>query len=158
MNRTLRRSGALAAPLAVAATMALPMAAQARPTPLSAQLAEVRAATTSYHDVDAAIADGFTPTVHCVDSEDGAMGYHYVNLARVFDGAIVPTEPEVLLYAPQSDGTPRLVGIEYLSLTPTSLFRQEFEPGPGGTVALHAWIWQANPAGMFAGFNPNVSC
>jgi hypothetical protein len=23
---------------------------------------------------------------------------------------------------------------------------------------LHAWVWQANPAGMFAAWNPTVSC
>ncbi len=23
---------------------------------------------------------------------------------------------------------------------------------------LHAWIWQGNPAGMFAEFAPNLSC
>ena len=23
---------------------------------------------------------------------------------------------------------------------------------------LHVWVWQANPAGIFAPFNPNVSC
>jgi hypothetical protein len=24
--------------------------------------------------------------------------------------------------------------------------------------ALHAWVWQDNPAGTFAPFNPDVSC
>lgn len=23
---------------------------------------------------------------------------------------------------------------------------------------LHAWIWKANPSGMFAAWNPNVTC
>ncbi len=23
---------------------------------------------------------------------------------------------------------------------------------------LHVWLWQANPAGIFAPFNPNVRC
>ena len=24
--------------------------------------------------------------------------------------------------------------------------------------ALHVWLWKSNPAGLFAPFNPNVSC
>jgi hypothetical protein len=156
MRRFLHRCTTLAAALTAASLLASPAAANDRP--IGAQLAGVRSATAAYHDVDAAIADGFAPTDHCVAGPDGAMGYHYINLARVFDGRLDPAEPEVLLYAPQADGTPRLVGVEYLSLTPTSLLGVELEPGPGGTFALHAWVWQANPSGVFAGFNPTLSC
>jgi hypothetical protein len=104
MNLPLPRIGALATALIVAATLAAP--ASAAPSPLGSRLAEVRAATVAYHDVAAAIADGFEPTDHCVGDTDGAMGFHYVNLARVLDGRIDPAEPEVLLYAPRPDGTP----------------------------------------------------
>ncbi|MGH2385699.1 MAG: hypothetical protein ACRDGB_11715, partial [Candidatus Limnocylindria bacterium] len=24
--------------------------------------------------------------------------------------------------------------------------------------ALHAWIWKENPSGLYAGFNPEVTC
>ncbi|MDT8305926.1 MAG: hypothetical protein RRC07_08325 [Anaerolineae bacterium] len=27
-----------------------------------------------------------------------------------------------------------------------------------GVYVLHAWIWLGNPAGVFADWNPNVSC
>ena len=27
-----------------------------------------------------------------------------------------------------------------------------------GFYTLHAWIWQYNPAGLFAHWNPNVTC
>jgi hypothetical protein len=30
-------------------------------------------------------------------------------------------------------------------------------PGPGFYI-LHAWIWQTNPSGMFAHWNPEVTC
>lgn len=156
MNRTHRRSGALVLAAVALTVVAAPTASAAGS--IQAELAEVRRATVGYHDVEAAVADGYTPTDICVEGPGGAMGYHYMHWPRVFDGQLDPTEPEVLLYAPQADGTPRLVGVEYLSLTETSLFGQAFEPGPGGSFALHAWIWQGNPDGMFAGLNPTVSC
>ncbi|MFP4634231.1 MAG: hypothetical protein ACLFRD_00080 [Nitriliruptoraceae bacterium] len=72
---------------------------------LGAELAEVRAATARYHDVETALADGFVPPPdgHCVYSETGAMGYHYVNFGRVPapTGELDPTQPQALLYAPQ---------------------------------------------------------
>ena len=46
-----------------------------------------------------------------------------------------------------------------------ALFGQPFngpmaghEPGMPWHWDLHVWIWQANPAGMFAQFNPSLSC
>jgi hypothetical protein len=128
---------------------------------IGAELAQVRAATARYHDVEAALADGFAPPPdgHCVDGPDGAMGYHYVHMGRV--GQLDPTLPQVLLYAPRPDGGLRLVGVEYLSPTGGELFGQpfrDFSPPFGDDTALHVWLWQANPAGMFASFNPNVRC
>ncbi|MEX2549894.1 MAG: hypothetical protein WD638_06695, partial [Nitriliruptoraceae bacterium] len=62
------------------------------------------------------------------------------------------------------DGQLRLVAVEYASWQPASLFGQTFappagigEPGPP-FYTLHAWIWQGNPDGVFAPFNPNVTC
>jgi hypothetical protein len=34
----------------------------------------------------------------------------------------------------------------------------QHEPGQPPHYDLHVWIWQANPSGMFAVFNPNVKC
>ncbi len=128
---------------------------------LGAELAQVRAATARYHDVEVALADGFVlpPDSECVEGPDGAMGYHYVNLGRV--GQLDPTLPQVLLYIPGDDGRLRLVGVEYLSPTGGELFGQplaDFSPPFGPDTALHVWLWQANPAGMFASYNPNLSC
>jgi hypothetical protein len=32
------------------------------------------------------------------------------------------------------------------------------EPGMPPHYDLHVWVWQANPEGIFAPFNPNVTC
>jgi hypothetical protein len=32
------------------------------------------------------------------------------------------------------------------------------EPGQPPHYDLHVWIWKANPSGIFAPFNPKVSC
>jgi len=31
-------------------------------------------------------------------------------------------------------------------------------PGMGVHYDLHVWVWQDNPSGTFAQFNPDVSC
>jgi hypothetical protein len=135
------------------------------------QLAEARAATAKYHDVNAALADGFIPTGPCVAVPSlGAMGIHYANFFRLFDASVNPAEPEFLLYAPDGRGGLRLVALEYfvpayLAEEPPALFGREFEGpmpghGPGEPVHydLHVWAWRHNPAGMFAPFNPKVGC
>lgn len=158
MKTTIRRLTVLGATLAATASIAATATASPQ-RPLGAQLAEVRAATVQYHDVDVAIAAGYTPDPMCVGDEDQAMGHHFVNFDLVFDGVVDATQPEVLLYAPAPNGDYRLVGVEYLSLTPASLFGHELEPAFGGLAyALHAWVWQANPAGVFVGNNTSLSC
>lgn len=129
---------------------------------LGAELAEVRAATARYHDVEVALADGFVlpPDSHCVEDEHGtgAMGYHYVNRSRI--GQLDPMLPQALLYAPGPSGQLRLVGVEYLNPDGGEVLGQPLaDPSPlGPSTALHVWLWQANPLGVFAPYNPNVSC
>jgi hypothetical protein len=133
-----------------------------------AALAAARAATARYHRVDAAEADGFANTVHCVATPVAGMGVHFVNGARVADGAIDAARPEVLVYEPQSDGGMRLVAVEYMVPKPMwdaahpgtrpTLFGATFEDGPMNSYALHAWVWRHNADGMFAAFNPAVVC
>jgi len=92
----------------------------------------------------------------------GAMGYHYVNGALV-DGQIDLLRPEVLIYEPGPNGEESLVGLEYI--VPLS----EPEPAPVlgerfmrnedlGLWVMHVWLWRENPDGMFASWNPRVSC
>ena len=140
-------------------------------------LAKVRQATAKYHDVNAALADGFIQTPACVASPDGGMGIHFIHPARLMDPAENILEPEILLYI-ETGGGMKLLGVEYFygigapdtpipNPAPPApiLFGRGFdgpmdahEPGQPPHYDLHVWVWQANPSGMFAPFNPNVSC
>lgn len=164
--------------LAVAALAGVAYAATGVTDPqVLADLAKVRRATAKYHNVNAALADGFIPTPVCVSSPDGGMGIHYINPARLMDPAENILEPEILLYVETADGL-KLIGVEYFygigapdtpipNPAPPApvLFGRSFdgpmdahEPGQPPHYDLHVWVWQANPSGMFAMFNPNVSC
>lgn len=137
-------------------------------------LAALRKATARYHDVDVALADGYLPDPVCVAAPPGGMGRHYVNPDNM-DLVIDPSRPEALLYEPTGDGSVRLVAAEFLvhadgwdaaNASPPSFAGVEFDPPadrtaenpPGPFYTLHVWIWKHNPSGMFAPFNPRVSC
>jgi hypothetical protein len=140
-------------------------------------LAQLRRATAKYHDVNAALADGFVPTPNCVQSPDGGMGIHYINPARLMDPSINLLEPEILLYVESGNGL-KLLGVEYFQgigapdtpipdpAPPAAVVlgrpldgpMEAHEPGQPPHYDLHAWVWSANPSGIFAPFNPNVSC
>jgi hypothetical protein len=74
----------------------------------------------------------------------------------------------VLVYEPRPDGTQRLVAVEYMIPramwhaahpgTRPTLFGETFEEGPMASYTLHVWLWRHNTSGMFAAFNPAVSC
>jgi hypothetical protein len=141
------------------------------------QIAQVRQATAKYQNVNVALADGFIRTPECVESPDGGMGIHFINPARLMDPTENILEPEVLLYVETASGM-KLIGVEYFygigapdtpvpNPAPPSpiLFGRPFdgpmeqhEPGQPPHYDLHVWVWQANPSGIFAPFNPNVSC
>jgi hypothetical protein len=107
----------------------------------------------------------------CVAIPLGGMGYHFVNLGNADPTAPLDiTKPQALLYEPMENGRKRLVGGEFIVFwgpgedkgpQPT-LFGQHFHEsphvGPFGAWTLHVWVWKNNPLGMFADWNPNVSC
>lgn len=139
------------------------------PTTLK-MLADLRKATTAYHDLDAAIAAGYEPATECVSSPAGGMGYHFVNFAWV-DGNFDPYQPEALLYEMDNHGNMHLVGVEFVIVTAAwegdeipHFGNQIFDialapaPLPFDNYQLHAWIWKGNPNGIFTKFNPNVKC
>ena len=83
---------------------------------INQQLAEVRRATAKYHDVNTAIADGFSifgGNDQCMEYPDGVSGITYANLDRVRQQGVVLEEPELLFYVPSGDGNLRLVAVSY---------------------------------------------
>lgn len=138
------------------------------PSPTAQAVATLRAATERYHDLDAAVADGFVFLHGCeVRPGEGPAGMLYVHMGRLTDGAIDAGAPDALLYEPAgAGGSPALVGVElavpYTLWTgqqpPTFLgtpFQREDE---FGVFALHVWVWRENPEGLFAESNPRVAC
>ena len=177
---TLPRHWALAFRLGVAALLAvlvLPSIVTARQD----ELAAVRQATAQFQRVDMATAAGYELgyvngagvriITGCIAHPTaGAMGYHYFNKALIDDLTIDPLKPEGLVYAPAPDGMLRLVAVEYVVpgiasnppgvAVPPTVFGMDMHilvPAVGFHT-LHAWIWGHNPAGMFAHWNPEVSC
>ena len=145
-------------------------------------LQAAKAATARFHDLAVAGAAGFgafppgVPLHSCIASLDntGAMGFHWLNPANL-NTALDPTAPQVLVYAPDKHGQLKLAALEYVIFqdawyanhaagTMPMLFGQEFMPNNGvrfqipAFFALHVWLFQDNPSGMFASYNPNVSC
>lgn len=130
-------------------------------------LALARAATAKYHDVDVAIADGFIPVSPCIALPNGAtMGFHYLQPSRV-DSSVDPAEPELLLYLPNQQGKLKLVALEYFvpfdgSNPAPILFGREMDGPetfpPPTHYEMHVWAWKNNPDGLFAPFNPRLSC
>jgi hypothetical protein len=146
------------------------------PADLHDQLRDVRRATSAYKDVKAAEAAGYVPAGPCAeDPKYGGMGVHYENLALIEDGELDPLRPEVLVYQPAKDGKLRLGAVEYFQVDDDQdlatdddrpwLFDLPFDGpmlGHSPTMPihydLHVWLYRHNPAGMFAMWNPRVSC
>lgn len=147
-------------------------------------VAALRSATAPFHDIDTAMAAGYTVEVAdlagitCIADPGGAgtMGIHYLNPA-LLDDSVNATTPELLIYAPAANGGLKLIAVEYLVLkadweaangagaAPPELFGEHFHLTPAGNryglpdfYELHAWVWQPNPSGMFFEWNPRVSC
>jgi hypothetical protein len=132
------------------------------------ELAALRQVTVEFHDFDEAMEDGWdTKITPCMTSSEGGMGFHYGNMAYINDGVARADQPELLLYEPQKNGRMKLVAVEYIvpyalhprSDPPPMLFGQAFKQVDAfGLWGLHAWVWQGNPNGTFADWNPNVNC
>lgn len=129
-------------------------------------LAALRRLLAPLHDFETAVEAGWNaPITPCLESPEGGMGYHYANLDFLMNGEARVLEPEALLFEPQKNGRLRFVGVEYivpqaLSAEPPELFGQTFHPVPleDPIWALHVWVGRHNPSGMFADWNPMVTC
>jgi hypothetical protein len=93
------------------------------------------------------------------------MGFHVGNQAYI-NATVELEKPEVLLYEPQVGGGRELVAVEYIvpfdlwtAATPPVLMGQTFKRNEQfGVWALHVWLYRDNPSGIFADWNPRVSC
>src|SRR5262245_18153200 len=68
-------------------------------------IADIRAATADFEDVQAATDAGYGKFQDCFQSESiGGMGQHYVNGDLAGDDIADPLRPEALVYEPTEDG------------------------------------------------------
>ena len=190
----------IAAALLAATTAACVPAARAQAGEPS--LAEVRALTAKYQDVNVALAEGYVrdPMNICDTAEMmgrpaklGAMGIHFFRPDLL--GITAPPNPRVdgngthidfrkpsiLIYEPQADGSLELVAVENLVFQKSWHATGKTRPPSYQGVAYdtmqddpatkvdeahmfephydrHVWIYRNNPNGVFAQFNPSVSC
>ena len=133
-------------------------------SPATMQELEVaRNATARYHNLSAALADGYVNFDLHVEGE----GFHYIKWS-LLDGTFDPAHPEMLLYTVSRNGNClELAGVEYL------VPKSETQPvAPDGFTGdadqwrndaegfglweLNAWIWLENPEGVFAHDNPRA--
>lgn len=129
-------------------------------------LKAVRQATARFHSTTQAVKAGYQADDHCVAVPGlGGMGYHWKN-PELIDPIFDPLQPEMLLYARGPNGQLQLVGVEYLMIN-VGQERPSFggypldvngTPVPVPHYSLHVWLYEDNPNGIFAPFNPNVSC
>src|SRR5690242_5942881 len=140
-----------------------------------AQLSDLRRVTARFHSIDAAKEAGYaTQITPCwAHHSAGGMGYHFGN-TNLFDATVDLLNPETVISEPQAGGHMRLVGMEYIvpldawsaakhdltdpndvpQLLGQKFTRHSFLP----IFKLHIWLWQNNPSGTFADWNPKVSC
>lgn len=135
---------------------------------IDAQLDKLRAATRSFQTLDSAVAAGYPREVpDCLIHEHhGAMGYHHVNRSYLAPTLDI-TRPQILLFEKKPDGAYKLNGVEFIipyrlyprdSIAPVFLGRTLAHEDNLNIWYLHVWAWTNNADGVFANFNPAVSC
>ena len=150
-------------------------AGDATPITDEKHLEALRQVTAHFHSIDAAKHAGYsTQITPCwAHHSAGGMGYHWGNTS-LFDAAVELLRPEVVIYEPQPGGHMKFVGMEYIVplaaweaaghdlnnpndvpvLLGQKYTRHSFLP----IFKLHIWLWENNPSGTFADWNPKVSC
>lgn len=128
---------------------------------------KVRKATEKFRTLDKAVDAGYAAEVtQCIEHQPhGAMGFHHSKQA-LLDDRLEVDRPEILVYERLPDGQYRLNGVEYI--VPLSAWTREEPPTIMGQKLkraeslgiwyLHVWVWQKNPSGLFADWNPTVKC
>lgn len=128
-----------------------------------AEIIQLTAATAKYTDINTATDEGFIDVSGFVPN----MGHHYLLPPRV-DNTFELDKPEILLYAPNSNGNMEFVAVEYVVPifdldnpgSPPEGFTGDidaWEINPGlSQWQLHVWIVKENPDGIFSPHNPTV--
>jgi hypothetical protein len=181
-------AGLAAAAISVAAATAGTSAQRTQPptrptqAAIKKQLAKAKAALSKYRSVAVAEAAGYKAESPCESAPTspeaswwgGAMGIHYVNDA-LLTKPIDQNRPAILTYVPTAGGGMQLLAAEYFKADADqnvqtdgdrpSVFGREFDgpmlghaPGMPIHYDLHVWLWKHNPSGLFAPWNPNVTC
>jgi hypothetical protein len=129
-------------------------------------VAKIRDATARFKTTEAAEAAGYKRVTDCVEHQPaGAMGYHFENKS-LLDTMLDVDLPEVLVYEKKPDGAFKLNGVEFLvpisawtAAEPPRIMGQALKKADRlGVWYLHVWTWEPSPSGLFADWNPNVSC
>jgi len=124
------------------------------------QLLRVKRATARYQDVENAKADGYVDINVVIPN----MGRHFLK-SDLLDANFDVEKPELLVYSPADGPDMRLVAVEYavplnLSATAPEGFRgtadEWFANDQFQLWTLHAWVWKANPDGVFNATNSRV--
>ena len=129
-------------------------------------VARVRTATARFKKADEALAAGYKHTDHCVENPPaGGMGLHW-SQPQLNDDKLEVEKPEILVYEKLADGTYKLNGVEYIvpisawtRAEPPTIMGQKLKRAERlGIWYLHVWVWEENPSGLFADWNPRVKC
>ncbi len=154
--------------LVACAHVAPPTVASSSTPQVDADLATLRLATRAFQSLDSAVAAGYPREVPAclIHEHHGAMGYHHTN--RDYLTATPSIEkPQILLYERKPDGAYKLNGVEFIipyrlyprdSVPPVLMGQQLQREDNLNMWYLHVWAWTTNPDGVFANFNPTVSC
>jgi len=181
----MKRGMHLAALLAMLVTVSLAghQAAAQQAAAVDSQVAQAKAALARYQDPIAAVFDGYFSTLVCIEFPQpggmgqmaykaGGMGVHFLNLNLVGQ-KLDPAHPQVLIYEPAGDKLALVAAEWFVPVAPgvteaPKVLGQTLQGPMEGHAPimpaglhhwdLHAWLWKANPSGMFSPTNPNVKC
>jgi hypothetical protein len=150
-------------------------------------LAIALAVSRKYQDVAVAEAEGYAPASPCESSPDGTMGIHYAHSDKLAAPPDV-ANPPILVYLPTpegqklvaieyfqpviQDGEPYMGSAsepprsDSLPARPPELFEGQPFDGPmaGHNPDMpwhydqHVWLYEHNPDGLFAMWNPSIEC
>jgi len=129
---------------------------------------KVRAATSAFKSLDAAVAAGYSRDggACLAQPAQGGMGFHHTN-PKLVDDNVELEHPEILVYNRTPNGEYVLNGVEYFvpfsarpgtAEAPTVMGQKLKKYEQGKFWYLHAWVWLDNPSGLFADWNPKVVC